>query len=104
MANPFYPNDVQETPDESASNKRINNRGKIDFNSIVITDNILHVRNEDGEEGIVFPITRYNNIMGRPTIIENAEDLRGSDFAFLVTEEVELTPEEANKFYGKEIF
>lgn len=104
MANPFYPNDVQETVDEAASNKRINNKGKIDFNSIVITDNFLHIRNEDGEEGIIFPITRYDNIMGRPTIITDANDLRGSDFSLLVTEEVEVTAEEANEFYGKDIF
>ena len=104
MANPFYPNDVQDIPDESASNKRVTQKGKIDFDSVVITDNLLHQRNEDGEESIVFPITRYANIMGRPQIVDDVSKIRGSDFVFLVSGEEEITAEEANAFYGKEIF
>lgn len=43
------------------------------------------------EKIMFFPITRYANIIGKPSVTRNVMNLANPDFAFLATREVEIS-------------
>lgn len=63
------------------------------------SDSILHVKDSDRTERILFPVTRYENILGAPRVIDDIETTTafGAPFLFLKVDEVELTDEEINE-------
>ena len=46
------------------------------------------------EKIMTFPITRYDNIIGKPCVTRNASNLANPDFALLSTGEIEIPDEE----------
>lgn len=43
-------------------------------------DAILHVKTSDSEERVMFPATRYANVVGRPNVVNDANNLYGAPF------------------------
>ena len=55
---------------------------------------------DGGEEVILFPITRYENILGAPKVVDNLEDFVGAPFFFYQTDEVEVSDDVIDSLLG----
>ena len=53
-------------------------------------DHLIHDRLSDGSEVILFPITRYEALMGAPKVVEDMETFHGAPFFFYQTDEVDV--------------
>lgn len=49
-------------------------------------DAILHVKVSDQEERLMFPTTRYANVINRPTVVNDTTKLYGAPFGFYKTD------------------
>lgn len=62
---------------------------------------ILHDKQSNNVETVVFPYTSFENVLGRPRVINDINDALGSPFTFFATEEVEMEDIEINQMCGK---
>lgn len=62
-----------------------------------LTDVFLHDRDSDRTESIIFPITRYRNVLNAPNIVERIDECPGAPFLLCKTGTVELTEEKIKK-------
>lgn len=74
-----------------------------DLSSYRLTDHLMHVKNEDGKEMIVFPFTRYENVFGSPKIVTDLSTFKGAPFFFYQTDEVEVDDSVINTIMGTNI-
>ena len=64
-----------------------------------VQDTILHVKTNDSEE-IVLPVTRYDNVMNSPHLVETPEARPGAPFHLLETDSETLTASEIRRLAG----
>ena len=64
-----------------------------------VQDAILHVKTSDSEE-IVLPVTRYDNVMNSPHLVETAEARPGAPFHLLETDSETLDASEIRRLAG----
>ena len=57
------------------------------------SDVVMHNKENDGNR-LIFPITRYQNLLGAPTHVKSLSTLIGAPFLLLETETVSMTEEE----------
>lgn len=67
---------------------------------IVMGDNLLHGKTSTGEECIVFPITRYENVLGSPKMISSIDELHGSPFVLYNTDDVDVDIDTLTILFG----
>lgn len=65
-----------------------------------VQDTILHAKTDDKNEEIVMPVTRYDNVLNAPHLVETAEAHPGAPFHVLVTDEDTLTASEIRDIAG----
>lgn len=63
-------------------------------------DVILHVKVTDEEKRLVFPATRYANVINRPVVVNDASRLYGAPFGFYATDTEYLTRNEIRSLIG----
>ena len=66
-----------------------------------ISDHLMHGKTDDGET-ILFPYTRYENVLGSPKIVTDLETFKGAPFFFLQSDEVEVDDTIINELLGIE--
>lgn len=64
------------------------------------SDVILRHKNEHNVESIIFPVTRYQNIMSSPKVIDDISNARKAPFVLLNTDSVALTITEINELFN----
>ena len=64
------------------------------------SDALLHLKDSDRTERIVFPFTRYDNVLGSPTVIDDVTELTDAPFHLLKLDEEELTISEIRELCG----
>lgn len=74
-----------------------------DFSGVVLTDTLIHDKMSNGEEVIMFPYTRYDNVLGSPKIVTDLESFHGAPFFFLSTYTVEVDDETLTTILGMTI-
>lgn len=61
---------------------------------VSVTDFLMHVKDdencEDGNERVLLPFTRYDNIFNSPKVVSNVFKAPGAPFVLFETNEVEL--------------
>lgn len=72
----------------------------LESTSLSMRDNLLHGKTSKGEETIVFPITRYQNILGSPNMISSVENYHGSPFVLYNTDNVDVPLETLTAIFG----
>lgn len=68
------------------------------------SDIIMHSKeNVDGstEERIVFPVTRYDNVLNAPHVSDDPTKSENSEFILMTSEEVEMDSETVYSLIGK---
>ena len=60
-------------------------------NSYNVVDMVLHGKNADGEDIIVLPTTRYENIMGRIEVVTDMSKYGGGSLFFYKKDSVEVS-------------
>lgn len=65
-----------------------------------VADHLIHGKSDNGEEVILLPYTRYDNVMGAPRVVSTYDDYIPAPFFFLKTDEVDLTADEINTLVG----
>ena len=65
-----------------------------------ITDHLMHIKTNDGQEMIAFPFTRYDNILGSPKIVNDLSTFKGAPFFFYQTDEVDVDDNTINIIMG----
>lgn len=77
-----------------------------ELTNVRYTDTFLHeIIEENGEKkrkGILFPFTRYDNILNRPKVSDNIRASNNPDFLLVPTETVEVDDGEIYKLFGQE--
>lgn len=76
-----------------------------DFRKSDMNDVVLHVKTKsesdaNGNQNYVFPVTRYENVMGRPKVTSELTSVFGSPFVFFSEGEITITDEEYNRAFG----
>lgn len=76
-----------------------------DFRKSDMNDIVLHVKKSsesdpDGNQNYVFPVTRYENVMGRPRVATELSGVFGAPFVFFNEGEITITDEEYNRVFG----
>lgn len=56
----------------------------------IIMDHLIHDKMSSGEEVILLPITRYDNILGAPRVVTSLDDFVPAPFFMYAQDEVEL--------------
>ena len=78
-----------------------------DFRKAKMNDIFLHVKTEsttftgENNQNYTFPITRYENILGRPRVTKNLLEIYGSPFVFFQEGEIELSDTEYEILFSK---
>lgn len=62
-----------------------------------VSDNLLHVKDTDGTEKVILPVTRYKNVMNAPKIVNNPYSTEGAPFSLYITGEEQLDVEELRR-------
>ena len=62
-----------------------------------IYDTLLHDKDSDKTERIILPITRYDNVLNAPRVIDNIDTANGAPFLLLATDIEMLSSEEINE-------
>ena len=70
------------------------------FSNVTLSDILIHDKMSDGTETIMFPITRYDNIMGSPKIVSDLTTFHGAPFFFYAADTVEINDDELNALIG----
>ena len=68
------------------------------------SDIVMHSRetvNGIDEERIVFPITRYDNILNAPHLTTDPSAIKNAEFVLFETESMEMSQEDIFKLYDK---
>lgn len=77
-----------------------------ELKNVRYTDTFLHeIIEENGEKkqkGLLFPFTRYDNILNRPKVSDNIRASNNPDFLLVPTETVEVDDSEIYKLFGQE--
>ena len=76
-----------------------------DFRKSNMNDAILHVKTKsdtdpNGNQDFVFPVTRYDNVMGRPRVATELLTVYGAPFVFFDEGEVDISDEEYDMLFG----
>ncbi len=50
------------------------------------SDTILHAKDEDNKERIIFPFTRYDDVLSAPHVVKDVDTIYGSPFHLLEIE------------------
>ena len=72
----------------------------MDENQFVGSDVLLHAKDSDRSERVIFPITRYDNILSSPKMVSDVETSYGAPFLLLQTDEVEIDEDELYNLCG----
>lgn len=64
------------------------------------SDVILRHKDDHNAESIIFPVTRYANIMNSPKMISNISDAKNAPFVLLQTDSIQLTNNEINSLFN----
>ena len=62
-----------------------------------VSDVLLHNRDSDRTENVILPITRYNNVMNAPKLINDTSATNGAPFTLLATETETLSAAQLRK-------
>ena len=65
-----------------------------------IHDVLSHLKTSDKEDGLILPITRYENVLNAPNVVSDAEQKPGAPFHLLAAGSEGLTYSEIRKFCG----
>lgn len=74
---------------------------KIRYIPDTVTDVMMHGHDSDKTERIIFPISRYGNILNAPTVTGEDIVTYGAPFHLLEHDEVELTEGEIRRLCGR---
>ena len=55
-----------------------------------IYDSLMHHKDKNGVEEVVFPITRYQALLNAPKVVTDESELNGAPFSFLIEGEIEI--------------
>lgn len=70
------------------------------------SDGFLHeIIEESGkkeQKRIIFPATRYSNVLNRPVVTESVESSKNPDFLLLSTDSEELDDKDIYELFGQE--
>ena len=66
----------------------------------VSADTILHGKDTDLTERLIFPVTRYSNIINAPQIFDDIRYIYNAPFGYLQSGSEELTYEQIQDFCG----
>lgn len=64
------------------------------------SDVILRHKDDHNVESIIFPVTRYANVMNSPKVISNISDAKNAPYVLLQTDSVQLTNNEINSLFN----
>lgn len=64
------------------------------------SDVIMHVKDANDEERVMFPVTRYQNLMSAPSIVKDGDDTPGAPYHLLEMDEEEVDITELRKLCG----
>ena len=67
-----------------------------------IRSSLIHIKDANGEEIILFPYTRYDNILGAPKVVKNTDDATsiGAPFILVETDTVDVDISVMTSLYG----
>lgn len=65
-----------------------------------VSDVLLHDKNSDRTERVILPITRYDNVLNAPKIVNNGNSLKGAPFLLLKTGTETLSAADLRKLAG----
>ena len=68
-----------------------------------VLDLLLHVKDTNGKESVILPITRYDNVMNAPKVVSknsSLTDMTGHPFVLLKTGEEAISIETLRKLCG----
>jgi hypothetical protein len=65
-----------------------------------VDDTLLHLKNNDREEIVILPITRYANVMSAPGVVGDSDEIPGAPFHLLALGTEEMSVEEIRKYCG----
>jgi hypothetical protein len=58
------------------------------------SDILFHTKDNDSNERLIFPITRYMNVMSSPKVINDINSTNGAPFLLLKDKSVEIDEDE----------
>lgn len=64
-------------------------------------DVVLHHKDERGIERIIFPVTRYNDILNAPKLVDDVSTSIGAPFLLYQTDTVTISEDTIDKFLRK---
>ena len=64
------------------------------------SDVLMHQKDTSETERVVFPITRYRNLLSAPSVVTDSDEIYGAPFHLLETEEEEMSVSEIRKLVG----
>lgn len=70
------------------------------LNDYAIMDHLIHDKLSSGEEVILLPITRYDNILGSPKVVTDLNEFIAAPFFLYVKDEVEMDAETLGLMIG----
>lgn len=69
-----------------------------------MNDVLLHIKDRNTnsimDDFIGFPITKYDNVLGRPRVVSTLSNVYGAAFLFYETQEVTLSEEEYSAYFA----
>lgn len=71
-----------------------------------VLDLLLHVKDTNGKESVILPITRYDNVMNAPKVVSKNSpltDMTGHPFVLLKTDTCTVTTEKLRSIVGDNI-
>ncbi len=71
-----------------------------------VVDLLLHVKDMNGKESVILPITRYENVMNAPKVVTKNSpltDMTGHPFVLMKTDTCTLSTEEIRRIVGDNI-
>ena len=72
----------------------------MDENQFVGSDVLLHAKDSDRSERVIFPITRYDTLLSSPKVVTDAGASYDAPFLLLQSDEVEIDEAELYKICG----
>lgn len=64
------------------------------------SDVVLRHKDTHNTESIIFPITRYANIINSPKVVSNISDAKNAPYILLQTDSIQLTNNEINSLFN----
>lgn len=75
-----------------------------DLDNMAVYDYLQHYKNDDGDECIVFPITRAKNVIGIPKASTLISDLKNCSIGLLTLSEETIDASILNGLIGASVF